>query len=83
MRIKIANSQVHNTMNDVKKESIPPESKDKGGSLSHRQSISQKRKAHRAKTYEGGLRKLGHPADSNPENGNNQAKVRDNKSKSK
>ena len=57
------------------------ESKDKGGSLSRRQSISQKRKARRAKTYKGGLRKLGHPADSNPENGNGQAKVRDNKSK--
>ena len=74
---------VRNTTNDVKKESVSLESKDKGGSLSHRQSISQKKEAHWAKTYKGGLRKLGHPADSDPENGDSQAKVRDNKSKSK
>ena len=79
MRIEVAKLSVHNTTNDIK--SIPLESKDSGGSLPHRQSISQKRKAHWAKTYKGGLRKLGHPADCNLENRNSQAKVRDNKSK--
>ena len=79
MRIEVAKLSVHNTTNDIK--SIPLESKDSGGSLSHRQSISQKRKDHWAKIYKGGLRKLGHPADRNLENRNSQAKVRDNKSK--
>ena len=83
MHIEVANSQFVTQRTTSTKESIPLESKDKGGSLSHRQSISPKRKAHQAKTYKGGLRKLGHPADCNPENGNSQAKVRDNKSKSK
>ena len=79
MRIEVAKLSVHNTTNDIK--SIPLESKDIGGSLFHRQSISQNKKAHWAKTYKGGLRKLGHPADCNLENRNSQAKVRDNKSK--
>ena len=67
MRIEVANSQFVVQRSTSTKESIPLELKDKGGSLSHRQSISQKRKAHQAKTYKGGLRKLGHPADGNPE----------------
>ena len=79
MRIEVAKLSVHNTMNDIK--SFPLESKDSGGSLFHRQSISQKKreKAHWAKIYKGGLRKLGHPADCNLENRNSQAKIRDNK----
>ena len=81
MRIEVANSQF--IIQRMTSKTFPLEPKDSDGSLSHRQSISQKRKAHQAKTYKGGLRKLGHPADSNPENGNSQAKVRDNKSKSK
>ena len=83
MRIEVANSQFVTQRTTSKKKAFLWNQKTRVVPY-HIGSQSLKReKAHQAKTYKGGLRKLGHPADSDPENGDSQAKVRDNKSKSK